>query len=85
MVTPVTSVTFRLLGGVSACANHIRLAESIRRMPVPEIKIAVYAPPKHDLPFLAVVITPDGKVIAEPFDSAAEAQARIEQAALGSS
>ena len=54
-------------------------------MPVPEIKIAVYYPPTHDLPFLAVVITPDGKVIAEPFDSAAEAQARIEQAALGSS
>jgi|HubBroStandDraft_6_1064221.scaffolds.fasta_scaffold1696228_1 hypothetical protein len=34
----------------------------------------VYDPPKPGLPFLAVMIMPNGEVIAVPFNTAAEAE-----------
>ena len=39
--------------------------------------VAVYLPPKEGLPYLAVAITPDGKVHGVTADTAAEAQALV--------
>ena len=40
--------------------------------------VAVYHPPKDGLPYLAVAITPDGKVHGVTADSAAEAQGLVD-------
>ena len=45
--------------------------------------VAVYHPPKDGLPYLAVAITPDGKVHGVTADTAAEAQQIVEDILAG--
>jgi L-2-hydroxyglutarate oxidase LhgO len=40
-----------------------------------DVTFVVYNPPTPGLPFLAVMITPDGEVTATPYDTATEAEA----------
>ena len=42
----------------------------------------VYDPPKEGLPFLAVLLKPDGTVIAKPFDTSQAAAAHVEEVLL---
>jgi hypothetical protein len=39
-----------------------------------DFTFVVYDPPRSDLPFLAVMIMPNGEVLAMPFATAAEAE-----------
>ena len=39
-----------------------------------KITFAVYNPPKEDLPYLAVIIAPNGEVAAVSYQTAAEAE-----------
>jgi hypothetical protein len=43
--------------------------------------LAVYDPPSPGLPFLVVILYPDGKAVAVPAESAEEAQATVERIA----
>ena len=45
------------------------------------VQFAVYAPPRPELPFLAVEILADGSVAATPYESQAEAEAHESLAA----
>ncbi len=42
-----------------------------------DIRMTIYDPPKSDLPYLAVMLMPDGAVHAVPYDTFAEAEAHV--------
>ena len=44
---------------------------------------AVYAPPNPGLPYLAITLLPDGRVLARQFDSSKDASAYIRELSAG--
>jgi len=52
----------------------VRLTQKQGNVEMRKITFAVYNPPKEDLPYLAVIIAPNGEVAAVSYQTAAEAE-----------